>query len=442
MAPAVGTLAVSTSGILGPSYFEGRSVEVTGVIQVPPGPLAEGLFDYRKYLGRLGIHYQLQVNTTNDWRLLASAVSPPFSDRFINWAQRALAHGLPEIDEPVRLLWAMTLGWKTGLSGEVSEPFMRSGTMHIFAISGLHIALIAAMVVGVLRCFTIPRSVCCIVVIPLIWMYTGITGWQASAIRSTIMTSVIVAGWALKRPSDLINSLAAAALIILIWDPQQLFQAGFQLSFGVVLSLAWFGPLLAKWKERLLEPDPFLPDALRSRPQLWTRSAASWVLSGMTTSLAAWLGSMPVVAYYFPFLTPSNLVANLIVVPLSSAALASNMASLAVAGWFPACAELFNHAAWCFMLWMIRISEWSADLPLGCFNVQAPGMVTFLLYYLLIVSIVAGWLRMPRWRPWCVSGLALLAAAWLVQWRAERVEARISILPLHGGDAIYVEQPS
>ena len=113
----------------------------------------------------------------------------------------------------------MTLGWKTGLTGEVSEPFMRSGTMHIFAISGLHIAFIALMIVSVLRMFAVPRSVCGLLVIPLIWIYTGITGWQASAIRSTIMTTVIVAGWSINRPSDLINSLAAAALIILAYDP-------------------------------------------------------------------------------------------------------------------------------------------------------------------------------------------------------------------------------
>src|SRR5207248_5664718 len=55
-------------------------------------------------------------------------IGPPLADRFINWAQGALALGLPEIDEPVRLLWAMALGWKTALTGEVSEPFMRSGT--------------------------------------------------------------------------------------------------------------------------------------------------------------------------------------------------------------------------------------------------------------------------------------------------------------------------
>ena len=436
---AHGVVAVSTSGILPPGYYQGEAVEISGVIQLPKGPLAEGLFDYRKYLRRLGIYYQLQVSSTNDWRLLEPHHGKPLADRFLSWAQAALARGLPEIDEPVRLLWAMTLGWKTGLTGEVAEPFMRSGTMHIFAISGLHIALIAAMLVMILRVFGVPRSACGLIVIPLIWIYTGITGWQASAIRSTIMSTVIVAGWAINRPSDLTNSLAAAATIILAYDPQQLFQAGFQLSFLVVLSLALFGPVLTKVKDALLDPDPFLPDQLRPKIQLWSRKAAHYFLSMVITSIAAWLGSIPLVAYYFHFLTPSSLVANLVVVPLSTAALACNMATLALAGWFPAPAELLNHAAWAFMSWMIRISEWSANIPLGCFNVQAPSAISFVAYYFLVICLLAGWFWKSKLRPWCLAALLLLSGAWVWQWQQHRAEARISVLPLSGGEAIYTE---
>src|SRR5262249_9984449 len=127
--------------------------------------------------------------------------------------------------------------------------------MHIFAISGLHIALIAGILVSLLRVLQVPRAWCGAAVIPLIWFYTAATGWQSSAIRSTVMMSIVIAGWSLERPSDLINSLAAAALVILVWDPQQLFQAGFQLSFFVVLSIALFVPPLEQFIQRWLQPD-------------------------------------------------------------------------------------------------------------------------------------------------------------------------------------------
>jgi len=440
--PAFGTMAINTTGILASSFTCGQAVEINGVLQVPPGALAEGLFDYGKYLRFLGIHYQVQANSTNDWRVVGVPQPRPVADRFTDWAQGALAYGLPTVDEPVRLLWAMTLGWKTAMTGEVSEPFMRSGTIHVFAISGLHIAFIALIVVNLLRLFAVPRNICAFVVIPLIWAYTGITGWQASAIRSTIMTTVIVAGWLLRRPSDLLNSLGAAALIILVWDPQQLFQPGFQLSFGAVLSLALISPVLTRWKDALLAPDPFLPDELRSRAEKWVRKGAHFLGSAVITSLAAWLGAIPVVAYYFHFLTPSSLVANLLVVPLSSAALASDLGSLAFAGWFPAFAELFNHAAWAFMAWMMRISEWCADLPSGCFNIAAPGIPMFLLYYFVLIAVLAGWFKAGRQRGWCIVATIVLAAVWLVDRNQERAESRLSIVPLHGGEAVYFEDPS
>ena len=119
---------------------------------------------------------------------------------------------------------------------------MRAGTYHIFAVDGLRIGLLAGICLGLLRLLQIPRALCGAVVLPVLWFYVGLTGWPASAVRATIMASVVIAGWALRRPGDLINSLCAAALIILMWQPEQLFQPGFQLSFLVVACIALIVP--------------------------------------------------------------------------------------------------------------------------------------------------------------------------------------------------------
>src|SRR5688572_4638753 len=114
------------------------------------------------------------------------------------------------------------------------------------AISGMHIALIATILVTFFRFLQLPRPVCCAAAIPLIWFYTAATAWQPSAVRSSIMMTIVLLGWCLRRPSDVINSLAGAGLLILLWDPLQLFQASFQLSFLVVLSLALLVPPLER----------------------------------------------------------------------------------------------------------------------------------------------------------------------------------------------------
>jgi len=83
---------------------------------------AEGTFDYRAYLQQLGIYYQLDAASEQDWQIISSPAQHPLADRFRMWARQALALGLPVEDESLRLEWALTLGWKTALTEEVSEP--------------------------------------------------------------------------------------------------------------------------------------------------------------------------------------------------------------------------------------------------------------------------------------------------------------------------------
>src|SRR5665213_2035418 len=112
--PAAGKIIVATPDELPTDFFAGQSVEISGVISRPPTPLAEGLFDDRSYLQTRGTYYELKTSSTNDWRLHAPILQqPPPTDRFLSWAKHTLALGLPVEDQPLQLLWAMTLGWRT-----------------------------------------------------------------------------------------------------------------------------------------------------------------------------------------------------------------------------------------------------------------------------------------------------------------------------------------
>ena len=305
--PAIGEILVSTPDTLAEPFFAGQPVEISGVIARPPPPLADGLFDYRDYLQTRGIYYQLKTESTNDWRLREPISSqPPLTDRFLGWAKKTLALGLPAEDEPLRLLWAMTLGWRTAFTGDISEPFLRAGTMHLFAIDGLRIALLSGMIVTLLRMLRLSRGWCGLLAIPTIWFYTAATGWEPSAIRASVMMTVVLGGWALKRPGDTVNSLAAAAFIILLWEPRQLFEASFQLSFFVVLVIALMLPPLNHFTDRLLRQDPLLPNELLPR---WRRALTPifrLFLRYCALSFAAWVGSIPLAAKYFHLLARSR----------------------------------------------------------------------------------------------------------------------------------------
>jgi competence protein ComEC len=438
--PVAGTVAVVTPGAPVDKLWHGQLVEVTGVLAAPPVALAPGLFEYRAYLQRLGIHYTLRASSDRDWRVLGST-EPPLAVRFTQWAKRTLARGLPREDQAVQLLWAMTLGWKTALSGETSEPFMRSGTLHVFAISGLHIAMIASIIAGVLRAVRMPRQFCALIVIPIVWFYTYATGWQASAVRSAVMASVVLGSWIFVRPPDLFNSLAGAALIIVAYDPQQLFQAGFQLSFSVVFCLALCGVCFRKFQHVIASGDPLIPRDLRPWWERACLDGACYGVGMVMTAVAAWLASIPLTAYYFHLFSPVTVLANLVVVPMSGAALASNIGALFFGDWFPWLTEILNNSAWFWMTAMLRVSEWTAGWPGAALHVMAPGPFSIAFYYLLLVSLTSGlWLQVQL-RRWIVASIVLLGIGSAREIARQCSQTTLTVLPLSGGHAVFMDAP-
>ena len=438
--PATGEVLISTPGRPDPNLFAGQTVEVNGVIAQPPTPLALGLFDYRNYLATRGVFYQLKAESTNDWLCLAPILArPPWTERFLKWAQATLSLGLPGEDEPLRLLWAMTLGWRTAFTGDVGDPFLRAGTMHMFAIDGLRIALLSGMVVTLLRVLRLSRAWCGAVAVPVIWFYTAATGWESSAVRASIMMTVILGGWVLKRPSDLLNSLAASALIILLWDPRQLFEASFQLSFSVMVVIAVMLPPLDRFFSRWLKSDPLLPEDLMPR---W-KKAGLWFCHHLARyaglSFAAWIGSMPLSAKYFHLFSPVSTPANVLAVPIGTLALMSNLGALICGHWLPWFTECFNHAAWFFMTAMTWVSVEAARLPWAYFYVPEPSLSSILIFYGVIIALFSGWFKTPARK---LSGAALLLALggfYLWQWQSSRSDTLVTILPLNGGHAVHVD---
>ena len=438
--PAFGRVMTSTRGILPDDIFAGQTIEITGDLQPTRGPVAEGLFDYRNYLSQQGIYFELRALNSNAWTIISSPSHPPMADRFCAWARKTLALGMPIEDQSLRLEWALTLGWKAALTDEVSEPFIRAATYHIFAVDGLRIAIVSGIFLALFRAVGIPRAFCGLLAVPLIFFYAAMTGWPASAIRAIVMIMVVFGGWALKRPSDLINSLFAAAIIILVWEPRQLFQAGFQLSFFVVLCIVLILPFFKAVGERILRPDPLLPEALQPRWKKLLRTPARYVVDLFMTSTAAWLGSIPLVALYFHLVTPLSGPANVLAVPLCILVLISNLSSLLFA-WLPFVAELFNNAGWFFMECIRSTSQWSANWPGAYFYLSMPHLFSIGLYYLILITTLTGWLFQGKHRKWKIGGVALLTLVWCGIWLWERPATRVTILPLNNGHAVYLQPP-
>ena len=434
-----GKVLATTSGVLEANFSDGQSVEVSGIIAPLKGPLADGLFNPRQFYTRQEVYRQLRTDSTNAWLVTGDAGQTALAERFTAWARRTLALGLPVEDEAQRLMWTLALDWKAPLTASVEEPFLRAGTFHIFAVDGLRIGLLIAVGLGLLRVLRLPRAAAGTILIPAIWFYVGLTGWPASALRAAVMMTIVIIGWVIKRPGDLFNSLLAAALIVLLWNPQQLFQAGFQLSFLIVLCIALVAlPMREFLLARLFPPDKFLPDELRAPWQVGLDRARRWTIDVFVMSLAAFLGSLPLTAYCFHLFTPVGIPANMVVVPLTALALISCLGSLLTGAWFPAVAVLFNYSGWFWMKCIIAVSVWSARWQTGNWYVAAPRPTTFVCYYAVMLAVFTGWIFRTKHKKAGLGLLVALGALWLADWQWQRGAERLDVLALRGAPAIFV----
>ncbi len=432
--PANGRIATTTRGVFASDYFKGRNVEINGVLDLPKRAQAPGMFDFRRYLYNLRIFYQVRCDSTKDWRLI-SYEPLPLTERFQRWAHDQLARGLPDKDEPLEMVRAMALGTTQSLNGDVADAFMKSGTMHIFAISGLHVACIAACLLAALRVGGVPRDRAALILIPLIWFYTLATGWQSSAVRSALMSTFVFAGWAIRRPTELLNSTAGAGLLILLFEPEQLFQASFQLSFAVVVAIAvilgqsWGNePWPMRVQNRVLHYDPLLPPELRPKWKQLLEIPIGFVLGNFAISFAAWIGSNPLTAYYFDLVTPISLVANLVAVPLSSVSLAATVGSLLL----PPLGPIFNYVSWATMWETIAVTRWLSHLSWGYFYVPKPNLWFFIAYFSVAAVFFVPALRVSVARRYAYTFASLSVLGWFFSAFPALHSTTLTLLPVRG----------
>ena len=218
-----------------------------------------------------------------------------------------------EDENAAKVIQSMFLGERFGNDDPVTVQFRLSGAMHVFAVSGLHVMLIAGLALFFLRLLSFPQYILIPLVVLLMVFYTGLTGWGTPAIRATVMASVFLGGFMLYRKANILNTLAVSSIILLGFDSYQLFTVSFLLTYGVVLAIVMFTGF---WERRFAfmdKVDPFLPPSLYSSVQKLKLKLRRYVKQSAAVSFAAWMGSAPLIAFYFKMLSP---VALLIGVPI------------------------------------------------------------------------------------------------------------------------------
>lgn len=328
-------------------------IDVVGLLETLPREAPLGTFE--GFLTNSGLNFQLTRGRVIAVSAGASEYAK-FCERTLARFGAILSRGLEKQPALAGALRAMLLGQQHELGEEQTLQFRQSGTMHLFAISGLHIVVIAVALHSALALLRLPRLGQVIIGLVALWLYVDITGGSPSAVRAFFMIAVVHAALVLRWPVNPVAALSLAALVCLLIDPMQLFSASFQMSYGIVATLLLLGlPLAESWTEKLaLFRD--LPKATwiwhhHLRDYLW-RGLLNAVALGLATTLVSTVCGV----VFFQLFTPGGLLANLVLIPVSSLVILGGFLSLlcGIAGLTPLCV-LFNHAA----ALVLAIMEWS-----------------------------------------------------------------------------------
>jgi competence protein ComEC len=329
--------------------------------------------------------------------------------------ERILGLGLDDRPDLRSVHVAMLLGTMAELSAEQRKLFMNSGTMHLFAISGLHIAVIWAVLAALLAAARIPRVPAIVAGLVLLLLYVEITGGAPSAMRSWMMIAFVLAGQALRWARNPLAGIAGSALLAIWWNPWQLFGLGFQMSYAIVAALLLYGlPLDELWQRRWRPWRDLPPGNLG-----WWRTgfveAGRAGISAVALAVAATLISVPMTLANFGLLTPGSMLVNLVCIPASSLSIIAGIGSIiaGLAGLAPL-SVLLNHASALIILSMERGLDLAMQVP-GMYwpaQFKVEWMGDALLVVLLALMLAGYALRWRRnvggmWPPVVVVLLAL-----------------------------------
>ncbi len=346
------------------SIKRGLQLRTTGVLTpIPPPATSSDEDNFEAYLQSIGVHYRFERNGP-----LQSLRPPVAFDRFCaemnQRFQGTLRLGAPEKSALANVYVAMLLGRKVELSKAQIERYRMTGTMHFFAISGLHIGVIATVIAQFLLLVRVPRAVAPWIGLPLLYLYVEITGGSPSAIRAFLMAAFFWSSVACQRQRSPFSALLCSALLVLIIDPNQLWNLGFQLSYTVVLSILLFGIPLHQVLTHRCQPYQWLPE---QDWNTWQRTYA-WsldkVLLLFAISFSAWLASTPLSAGLFEFVAPGAILLNMLLVYLVAIIISGGVISLACASaLLSGLAGFVNHSAWTVIYLIDHIIVFCAPLP-------------------------------------------------------------------------------
>ena len=309
-------------------------------------------FNYKRYLENQDIFAIINASEKNITLLSRNYRSNPILSYAYLVRDKLKNQFLEKMPlESGAFLRAILLGDRSELPKRLQEFFRNSGTMHILAISGLNVALLAGAFLFLFKLLRLKREIYYILTMLSLIFLMVLTGSSASVVRATIMCIVFLTGRLLGRPVDAYNSLGTAAFIILAINPKDVFDIGFQLSFIAVWSMVYFVPKIMKFVKKD-----------------WNFYIRKYFLEPLAISISATLGTLPFILYYFRMATPIAIASNILIVPLMFILMIGGLCFIAL-GWMPFVGSFISSFNNILANVIFLLAEFFAGVKFGHFNI-------------------------------------------------------------------------
>lgn len=405
-------------------FSAGDSVRLLGTIIPVSEKRNPYQFNYQNYLRSRGIEIQVRMDSLVDSSKNTSKLTWTW------WRAQALEIVDRNFDEQtVGIAKALLLGYKQDLEGESRQAFARTGLSHIMAVSGLHVGFIVTPFWFLIPIFwnrKYGRQMGFVLLILVLWLYAGLTGFSASVLRASITVIFLTWGKLFYKLPNSINLTAGAAIFLLILDPSQLFDIGFQLSFSAVIIILLILPVIQK----------ALPYWLRVR---WYAAPIMVVI----VSIVVQFGLYPLQVFYFGEISLISPLANALFVPLLGLLVPLGLVGLIVGGFVPSIGIFISYPVLMFLKSMNLFVIASSELHWAWMETSMPSMLIFP-FWIAMIFFFASW-RVPGFK-WKLLAITLFIGCLVltenILYKLSSEELKVTIFDVGQGDAALIQTPN
>lgn len=349
----------------------GDQLLIKSKITALKAPTNPAQFDYSAYQANENIYHSAFVKS-DQWTIL----KPNESISFWRTIYIARDYLLSTIDTYVKpenekaVASALLLGYRELLPKEIKDVYAHTGSMHVLAVSGLHVGIVVMLLNHLLRFLkrtSRGRKLHFVLIVSFVWLFALLTGFKPSVARAAVMFTFLQIGISQKRSIDIVHITFVSAFTLLIINPNNLFRAGFQLSYGALLGILFL-------QRRIYEL--FF---IYNRPL-----SKAWKLTSV--GIAAQIGTLPLSLYYFGFFPLVFFLSNLLIILGATAVLGIGIVLFVVSPFEELATVVGTALEW--VVWFInRYLQILSNIPnMVIEDIQINGWQVFLLY-LLICSV-------------------------------------------------------